>query len=354
MGTVRHIVEYLASSTPVSNSHATPYESLLLVKLSKATNYEELLTVLHSRLTPYENFPPSRKLKTPYEVLQYIASTATIHNEAENLVGIAHRVGVPYEALLEVLKSRLVEHEARGYLTKQSLLPHEARKKFSVNRLIEYEETGQGPMVDPPFLTDCLLYPGALRNGLVHIVSRREHSSVMNAAGGMRKTRLWFSQQALVSVDYAVVDLQFLNELRFFYDCVGGDLTPFYFQDWTNPSPIDEFCGKGDGIRTKFKIRGDVMAGITVYTAAPPSFQKVHVIPASIDFTTGTFVLSSPPAKDVHVIADVVGEWFKCFFQGYSVKHVSSAGGNVPLQVKHAGGLAFRVNVSLIQQKVPF
>jgi len=260
---------------------------------------------------------------------------------------VSNTAKTPYEAL--ELVSEKVKTPYEVILANAAKTPYEALKKLSSHFGIPYEVIGQVRMVEPGYLTDCLVYPYQLRTGMVHVIPRRENSSYMGSSGEMFKSQYWFNSQHLISVDYDVVDLDFLTALRFFYDCVEGDLSLFYFQDWTNPNPIGEFCGVGDGINTEFKIRGDVAELITVYTAAPPSFNRVRVTPVSIDYTTGKFIIAAP-APGVHVIADVIGEVFKVFFQGYTVKH-TTGGGFVPMGVSHLGGKAFKVTVSLLQQK---
>jgi len=200
-------------------------------------------------------------------------------------------------------------------------------------------------------LTGYAEFPTGLQTGKVHVIPRKEQASAMAAGGQMRKTRLWFFTQSLITVEYDVIDQDFLNMIRAFYDAVEGDLFPFLFQDWTNPNPKGEFCGRGDGVRTLFKIRGDAYTSANFFTVATPGGPRVPLTPTSQDPTTGQFTVVPAPSPGVVVQADVTNEKFLVFFQGFTTKHVHS-GGWLPVSVTYLYGEAYQASLGMIQQKV--
>jgi len=211
-------------------------------------------------------------------------------------------------------------------------------------------------------LLDYNEFPTLLQTGVVHVIPRKEQASAMAAGGTMYKTRLWFFTQHLVTVDYEVVDQQYLDMLRSFYDERQGDLNPFLFQDWTDPNPRGEYIGTGDGVSTLFKIRGDSFGQIrdiwrvtrtpSQVKGARDTYSRTPVMLTEYDWdvTTGFLTFHSAPPAGQDLFADVCNEKYLVFFQGFTTKHVHS-GGWLPFSVTYKGGVAYSAQMSMIQQK---
>lgn len=88
-----------------------------------------------------------------------------------------------------------------------------------------------------------------------------------------------------------------------------GRFASFHFQDWTRADRLKEILGKGNGVRTVFKIYEDKASAITVY--------KNNVVQSTgftLDLTTGKITFTAAPASGDLITADVTQGLFKVRF----------------------------------------
>ncbi len=164
------------------------------------------------------------------------------------------------------------------------------------------------PVYPPKPLTSLVEFPTGLQAGQVYRAPVYLHSSVQNAAGGVRTTELWTYPTVMFEVQ-AILPNDYLDYLEAFFVGVRGTGGRFLFQDWTRPNPRRQgLGGVADGYNATFKARGDqfdsmsaiYINGVVLYTAGPS--------------TTGFVTLPAPPPSGAFVTADVENEKFRVKF----------------------------------------